>query len=388
MAGVIDIRDVVDRLGGIFASLVERELCPHGRREGEEWVDADAPAGKGSTLRINLRSGVWAHYRLHSLGQRDGFAGDRLDLIAYVLFGGDKKRAWKYALDKLGIATNGPRPKIERSAAPPPREPDAAEAEARERKRKWAQAQFLSAAEGLRGTAAEWYLEGRRIELRRLERQPGALRFAAASPYPHSVMPAAGSHPAMCAAITGLDGTFLALHRTFLTVMALGRASTLATVPKAKIVTGRYAGGLVRLRNGTIENAETGEWREAPKLGELGAKKPGLIERGWHGPALDEIHLTEGIENALSLACACPDYRVAAAVSIANLARVDLPEAIARVVIWADNDPERDAKGDVHAATRALEKAVGWHVGHGRTVEIARCPEGFKDVNDYWRSVA
>src|SRR5262249_20441089 len=170
----------------------------------------------------------------------------------------------------------------------------------------------------LRGTPADWYLRARGLDLARLARQPGALRFAPASDYPRSISPAAGTHPALCAAITGLDGEFLALHRTFLQVYALGRAGKCATVPKAKIVTGRYAGGLVRLWNGTMNSGDDGEIKEAPKLGELAARKPGLAARGWHGPALEEIHLAEGIENALSIACGCPDYRVAAAVSIAN----------------------------------------------------------------------
>lgn len=374
---MIEIADLVRGLAARIESLV-REIMPAGRKLGSEWVDADVPAGKGSTLSVHLtgsKAGVWSHFSA-------AVSGDALDLVAYVKFGGDKKQAYHWARAWLGLWDGKTQP-LRRApstapAPPPSSDDDSAE---NEKRRKWAQALYLRGQPSISGTAAEWYLKGRAIDMTRLDRQPNALRFDPACDYPRSVFPAGGQFPAMLAAITGPAGEFLAIHRTYLEIYALGRAGKLSTVPKAKLVAGRYAGGLVRLWRGTIVNAETGEIKDAPRLAELGARRAGLWERGWTGPALQEIHLTEGIENALTIAVECPDYRIAAAVSIANLGRVKLPEAVSRVVIWADND------GDNAAARKALDRACYWFLGHDKRVEIARVPTG-KDVNDYIRSVA
>ncbi len=83
----------------------------------------------------------------------------------------------------------------------------------------------------------------------------------------------------------------------------------------------------------------------------------------------------EGIETCLSVALATPEFRVLAAVSLGNLARVTLPPAIGTVIIAADND------GDGTPAAEALQRAVDRFAGEGRAVRIARSPIG-KDFND------
>lgn len=375
---MMEVAEIARRLAQRTESLV-RELMPAGRREGAEWRDADAPAGRGSTLYVHLsgaRAGVWSHF---SAAEN----GDALDLVAYIKFGGDKKQAIPWAKAWLGLWDDRRATTARQAPSPPPEAvPDAEEIARAEKKRRWACALFLRGAQSLKGTPADWYLKARGLDLAKLERQPGSLRFAPACEYPTSIYPAGGNYPAMLAAITSLEGEFVAVHRTYLEVHAIGRAAKLSTVPKAKLVAGRYAGGLVRIWHGAMTNEETGEIREAPKLGELAARQEALQAKGWNGAALQEMHLTEGIENALTVAVACPDYRVAAAVSIANLARVRLPEAITRVVLWKDND------GDNSAARRGFEKALYWFKGHGKRVEVVELPDGVKDINDYWRSVA
>jgi len=385
---MVDIAVIVRGLAGRIESLA-RELMPAGRKEGAEWRDADAPAGKGSSLYVHTsgaKAGVFSHFAA-------GVSGDALDLVAYVKFGGDKKQAYHWARAWLGLfdANEGKA----RAARPSPAQmpPTAlastpSEQEEARRKRQRALSGFLAAQESIVGTAAEWYLRARGIELARLGRQPGCLRFDPACAYPQKLYPPSGHFPALIAAITQPDGTLSGLHCTFLEVHALGRAGKLATVPKAKLVFGQQRGGLVRLWNGTMTSEETGEIKAAPKLGELDARKAGLAARGWHGPALEEMHLAEGIEDGLTLPMERREWRVAAAINIGNMSRVRLPEAIRRVVIWKQNDPATNKAGAAHPTIGAMNKAIWWFRGHGKCVEIATVPKEFKDVNEYWRGVA
>jgi len=71
---------------------------------------------------------------------------------------------------------------------------------------------------------------------------------------------------------------------------------------------------------------------------------------------------------------------VLAAVSLANMAAMALPEAVATVIVGADND----APGSKAAAS--LERAVAAFQGQGRSVRVARGPAG-RDLNDLLRGV-
>lgn len=118
----------------------------------------------------------------------------------------------------------------------------------------------------------------------------------------------------------------------------------------------------------------------------LGAVAGGAIRlwRGASGKPLrdaaedEEIVIGEGIETCLSIAIACPELRVLAAVSLANLGRVALPPQISRVILAADNDGAEPPR-------RALQRAVEQHMDAGRTVRVARSPIG-KDFNDALRA--
>ena len=88
--------------------------------------------------------------------------------------------------------------------------------------------------------------------------------------------------------------------------------------------------------------------------------------------------LTEGIEDALSLALAMPERRVMAAVALRNMANVHLPPQITEIVIFADNDPDPRERGQVDTAVTAF-------LAQRRRVKVARSPVG-KDANDHWRA--
>jgi hypothetical protein len=240
-------------------------------------------------------------------------------------------------------------------AAPPPAgrhearqgaEARAVDAEA-EARRGAARRLFLGAEPVLRGTPAAAYLAARRINLAELGRQPRGLRYMAALANKESGRP----WPALLAAISDAAGEHIATHKTWLAKDEAG-VWRKAPLRDPKMTLGSYAGGAIRL------------WRGASGR-PLAQAQPG-----------ETAAVGEGIETCLSVALAAPELRILCAVSLANMARIVLPPAIATVILCADNDPPDSP------AARALQRAVDHFVAEGRTVRVARPPAGQKDFND------
>jgi hypothetical protein len=349
---LVEISDVVGGLRARIEALAQ-ELLPGGHREGDEWVDARrAHGGLGDSMKVKIRgpgAGTWGHF-----GAAKG--GDALDLVAYINFGGDKKAAWRWSLNWLGLDTSKPAPQATRPAPPPKPTQDIDDGRRDAGFRLW-----LEAREAIAGTPVERYLAGRGIALAALARPPSALRFHHRMPYWDP--PARdgerpilrGHYPAMVALVAGEPsaraGHFVALHKTYLAVHSDGRV-TKADVPKPKMVYGRMKGGSIRLTRGTSNKG-------------FNAAPPG-----------DVVAITEGIEDALTVAIAAPELRVVAAVSLANMRNVWLPDNVAEVILVADND------GANEIAAKALDIAARTHFAAGRRVRIARPPAGVKDVNE------
>lgn len=211
-----------------------------------------------------------------------------------------------------------------------------------------AQRLWLAAPAELGGTAAAAYLAGRGIGLDQLRRAPRALRC-----HPGLVHLETGqTFPAMVAAIVDAKGGHIATHRTFLAKDPRGRW-TKAPVANAKKVLGSFKAGAIYL------------WR--------GASGKPMRE----APATDTVAITEGIEDALTVALACPEWRVIAAVSVGNLGNITLPDQIGQVVLVCQRDGENDG------VLRAREMAERRFTGEGRDVRAIYPPEGHKDFNDW-----
>lgn len=230
--------------------------------------------------------------------------------------------------------------------------------EKREAARRSAQRLWLSGQERIAGTPVDFYLASRGIRLAALGRQPRALRYHPAvycnSHDPETGEVVEGRFPAMLAAISGVDGSFMGCHRTYLAQGPAGRWGK-APIAHAKKVMGLKQGGCIRIWSGT---------------GPRGGKGTPLNS----APAGSRVYLTEGIEDALSVVMLKPDARVVAAVDLGNMGAVALPPTVTEVVLCADNDgPEQAA---------ALERAVEAHARAGRTVRLWRNAWGGKDVND------
>jgi hypothetical protein len=361
----VSISEIVAGLNARIDQLVA-QLLPGGRREGAEWVCGSLAGEPGRSCKVHLRSpreGVWSDF---ATGER----GDALDLVAAVQFRNDKTAAIKWAKAWLGYTNEDPaRMAIaRRQAAEKARASEASADQEFARKRASAQRLWLSAQDTIKGTLAELYLHGRGVDFGRIGRYPRALRFARAldawQPQAGSdKWVKAGTFPCLLAAIVDEKGQHVATHRTWLQpnvdddgVVTVGKAP----LDDAKMTLGRYVGGCIRLFKPLLRDAE-GKPRRGPSLADA--------------PADAGVTLTEGIEDGLSVAMADQSEYILVAVSLSNMAALWLPPQIARVRIVAQNDTKK-------AAIDALDRAIAFHIKHGRQVRIARPPAGVKDVND------
>jgi hypothetical protein len=317
------------------------QLLPAGHREGHEWVHPTLTGGSSKrALSVHLtgaKAGLWGDFA-------SGETGDALDLVATLVCAGSIIDAMAWARRFLGLC-DGPVPAERRRVVSAPADPDTMRHE-EAASRKAAIAMFLRGAKGLADAPVAAYLAGRGIDLAELARQPASLRF-----HPEVWNRETDRRlPAMLAAVTDDKGEMVAVHRTWLARDHDGRwVKAPLTEPKKSL--GRLGGGSIRL------------WR--------GASGKRLAD----APAGETVAIGEGIETALSVVMACPELRVLSAVSLANMASIVLPPAIATVILLKDED------GDNLATKKGLERAIDHFLRDGRIVKIARPPVG-KDFND------
>lgn len=334
---MIEIGEIVRMLAARAEDLA-RELLPGGKREWREWVCKDAP-GFGGKVTVCL-AGAKAGFFLDT-GRMKG--GDALDFVAAACTNGDKAAALKWARGWLGLGAATPSGERRRPVAPPP-PPRDVERQLRDAEGRRQMGRGLWAAGvPIVGTPAEVYLAGRGIGLEALGRAPNVLRFNART----WCAERGGEHPAMVAMI--LDrGRTIGAHRTYLAPDGRGKAR----VKAAKKVLGQHKGGLIPL------------WR--------GASDKPLKD----APEGDTIAIAEGIEDALTIALHCPEWRVVACISVGNMGELDLPPTITDVRLCFDRD------GENPACRAARERAIDRYMHEGRSVFTLQPAEGFKDFNE------
>lgn len=339
--------------------------------ESEYWTlnpgRADNSVGSFVIHVGGSKVGRWNDF---AMSGREG-NGDLLDLIALSL-SCSLSDAIREARQFLGLLADSPEDQARRRAATHEQKRRRAQARAVDAERAQAKARaakglWLAAQAQLRGTPADHYLrQARAIELDAVGRQPRALRFAPALAYTHTD-PATGeiikgTWPAMVALITNLRGHDLAVHRTWLAYDGQRGRWDKAPVPAAKKVLGDYRGGAIHISRGANDGPRGGR---APALRDCA---PGT-----------HVYLTEGIEDALSVLMVLPDARVLAAISLSNLAGVELPPNVSRVTLVADQDEGAQAQ-------RALQVAIDTHARAGREVRLWQNRMGGKDLNDALRA--
>jgi Toprim domain-containing protein len=364
----VDIKVVIAHLQADVVHLVP-ELLPSGRREGAEWVvgSLDGEPGRSCAVHIQAdsKAGVWSDFA-------SGEAGDILELVSRVRFGGDRKAAFKWALDRYGLGgknggsksgggksgggkSGGGQPRAPQAGGGPRQDDVAPVPIQRDLKvEKRALAIFLKDCKpSIKGTMSDDYLQNRGIDLSVLGKQPGAIRHCDGL----WCAEVGRRLPALVALVNGpAEGDRLGLttlHRHYLAQLPSGRVVK-ADLKAPKKVFSSYKGGAIRV------------WKGAS--GKAFSKAP------WG----DTVILTEGLEDALTAAIARPDLRVLACVSLANMANQALPEGIRTVILAADNEGNEKAEA---AAAKALAKAVARFQSEDRNVLMVRSAVG-KDLND------
>jgi putative DNA primase/helicase len=189
---------------------------------------------------------------------------------------------------------------------------------------------ILARATPLGGTAGETYLAGRGLQV---PDTPDLLFHPDLTYWDTRT-----GYPALVAIVRDVEGEQIAIHRTYLAPDSPVKAD----VPTPRMMLGSVASGALR-------------------LGEIGAS--GVVGLG------------EGIETALSVAQACPELPVWAALASGNLEQVVLPPEVTRVVILADNDGEG-------VGLKVAERAAGRFHAEGRRVWFVHPPDAGDDFND------
>lgn len=372
----------IDEIKAMLEARVDalaRELVPGGHKDGHHWRSSTAWGGEGQSFCITLAGSKQGLVKDFSAG---GKAIDLLGLIGLLHFGSADKvgEAIKWALSWLGLE-NDTRSDAERRASAEraaqeraAREQQAAEEERERAIKAYKNWQRLKMERpSIAGTPVEEYLKGRAIDLRLLGRAPGSLVFD-----PECWCEEAGARlPAMVALVQEAHGAApasLGVHRTWLECVN-GRWIK-ARLDNAKKSLGPIKGGIVKLWRG----ASGRELQRAPQ---------GSV-----------LLLAEGIEDALTGAIARPHAYAAAAVSVANMAAIRPPAAIAEIVLLDQNDERPDAPGLSAAraeAMRNLERAkksaiANWqHQGKRvRRLALPATLDGapIKDINDFARALS
>jgi hypothetical protein len=314
----------------------------------------DKHAGSFVIWRDGDRKGAWRDFAC-------GDHGDVFELIGYIRKLHGKMDCYWEALKILGLP-GGP-------GANTPRTADAArlDRERAERDRAAAAlkqqededgksaavfAQWLGLAP-LAGSLAEVYLrEARGIDLDRLPRLPGAIRFSPRLEHFDKESGEITEWPAMVTAMTR-GSKVVAIHRTYLAPDGGGKAP----VAKAKMMKGPSRGAAMRLCNGARDLSPT-------KAAAAGVRYPLIIG--------------EGIETVLTAAGDQPDYRAWAAGSLSLLALLDWPECASAIVLLGENDAGEQARAEFEKACAHFRAQA-----QGRPFK-AVFPQAGNDWND-WR---
>lgn len=325
-----------------------------GKLDGNEFVAynptrADKHLGSFRICIKGAKQGVWCEFAGNE-------RGDPIDLINYCLFKNqnNKHEAIEWAKSFLGIGSGKVTLKQVRQRAEEQRETsERMQREEAENFRRYAQKIWLDAKSIIKGTPAEFYFKARGIDFKHLKKVPAAIRFEPNCYFDKDKRTGQKFYlPAIVTAITGNDDQFVGCHRTFLEQIN-GEWKR-----KSKKVLGSFAGGTIRLWRGKTSTP---------------INKLHTLEN------LDDIDETliicEGIEDGLSIAMACPEYRIWTSISVSNMRNITIPKCINQVIIAGDND------GDEAVATKQVENAADAFMRAGKVVKIAR-PQNAHDYND------
>lgn len=311
---------------------------------------ADRHGGSFTVWVKGASPGAWKDFS-------SGDKGDILDLVAF-LKGLDRKAALAWAMDRCGLRSMSAedRQAAEQRATAIRARAQAEEQAMRGKRRQRAQLMFSRALPFVSETVAA-YLASRGLALpptfearwcRSFERFEWWMGRNAET---GEVGP---EFPAMIWAFVDARGKQQACHITFLAPDGSGKAP----VDKPKLIWPEHLGLVIRVARG-----ETGLDPEA------------AAKAGKRGPVV----ITEGLEDALTIANAAPELRVWCAGSLAGYGAVPDHACVSAWIVARDND-----WGKPQAAA-LFERALARLTGLGKPVRVIASAMG-KDFNDQWRA--
>ncbi|WP_172822297.1 DUF7146 domain-containing protein [Magnetospirillum moscoviense] len=367
----------LDRLADVFRARIGDLIFGvwrlAGHRDGNNFVcpnplRADRTAG-------SFRIGVGGKFQ----GMVTDFAGEAvpgtgkksvsaLSFHIALMHSGDKNEGVRWAKDWAGFTGKAPDSlRVSREALDKfDNRPQESEEDIK-KKRGRSLRIYLDKTTAWMNTPAQYYYAGRGIDLDRLPFMANAPRYKEKCFCGELGKPGTDPEaylPAIILPYVAMDGTFLAVHRTYLRRTDDG-GWVKAAIKRAKRSYGSYAGGVIHLWNGSHVLKRTGEVAYGRPL----SKADGPIR----------VHLCEGPEDGWSVALAYPDERVDAAGSVSNMGGLAYPEKVTEIVIWKQADPPGSP------ADKEFRKAVKNFKDQGKRVMVADVTSvmaGAKDAND------
>jgi hypothetical protein len=201
-------------------------------------------------------------------------------------------------------------------------------------------------------TPVEYYLASRGIDLSVFARPPGCLRFLPNARH-RDEEGGESFWPCMLAAMNDERGRIAAVHRTWLAQEGKGKAPV---TPNKKIWPS-FKGCVIRINRG-----------------ETGLNPEEAARRGRRGPLV----AVEGIEDALTLAMAAPEYRIWAAGTLGNLANIPKLPCISDLILYRDRDASSEAQRTFHKVCHHL-------IDRGFRLSVAQpLMKRHKDANEFW----
>lgn len=334
-----------------------------GHQEGNDWVCRNPLRADHSarSFRIALRGPLQGLVKdfAGGFGRSGKETMSPLTFHAELCHGGDIGPAIKWAKAWLGLdGTDVASLRITRQAVEAYQARPIQNEEQVAARRRLAQAVYLEG-QPILGTPGWHYFKDRGLDLSRLGGPWGALRFNPGC-YCGELK---RKLPAVVMPINAMDGGFLGVHRIWIDQTRDGRWVKYPALGKnAKKAFGAYAGGVIRLWNGQRVLARTGE----VVYGRDFASEKGPLR----------IHMTEGPEDAVAVALACPDERVHCAVSVSNWQGIAYPDKVTEVVLWRQADPPSSP------AAKSFFKVLQNQYAQGKTVKIADIASVMPGVKD------
>ena len=373
--GSAELDRIVDMMRARILDLIRGPWgLTHGYQDGHDWVCCNPLRGdrRPGSFRIVLSGplqGMVTDFSGEAIPGTGRQSVSPLTWHTHLCHQGDSGAAVSWAKDWLGLSGRDPAAlRLSHTALQRFDDRPIQGDEAVAKRRKAAKAIYLKAGPIL-NTPGEAYFAARGIDLSRLAWPVSALHFeprlycAELGPWDND-----SAHvPGIVMPINAMGGEMVGIHRIWIAEQD-GRWVKRPGLKKAKKALGAYAGGVVRLWNGTRVLERTGEVVYGRDLARAGG---GL-----------RVHVAEGPETALSVVMALPDERIHCAVSLSNLAGLAYPDTVAEVVLWREADPAGSP-----AATK-FERAVANMLRQGKRVliaDVASIAPGVKDANDLIR---